>query len=138
MTPIGPPVIRESGHKQLRIQQSLGRAGTFTIICSEDKFTCIGVGSDGRALQWAWDYRGELGASFALQNVSSNTITGHYLDQDYAVRVLPGQGSCGRLSDGSILFNPNAPERSSWTWRVLTSDVCLLPSFFIGVGRAAC
>ncbi len=108
MTPIGPPLIHESGQKQLRIQQSLGSTGTFTIICSERQFTCAGVDGKGRPLHWAWDLSGVIHESSALQRVSSDAISGHYLGRDYTVRMIPGQGSCRGLDDGSIRFTPNA------------------------------
>ena len=107
MTPDGQPVVRELNPKELSIQQSIVGGGMFSIVCSENKLTCNGIDAKGRPLRWAWDLRGRTQKSSALQIVSTGTITGHYLGQEYKPRILHKEGSCQELSDGSIRVSPD-------------------------------
>jgi len=107
MTPIGPPAVKEPDPTQLSIEQSLGGIGTFSVTCSEANIKCVGLDTQGQPLPWAWDLIGlKRGTSSALRNVTSNTISYHYLEHEYKVRIQAG--SCQALKDGSIRMRPDA------------------------------
>lgn len=106
MIPRGPPLVRETSPTEMSIQQALGNIGTFSVTCSEANITCAGVDGQGRPLHWAWDLIGRAQASSALRDITSNTITGHYLGEDYKVHIQAG--SCRALDDGSIHISPDA------------------------------
>lgn len=108
MLTAGQPTVNELDPRDLTIQQPLTNGGSFSIVCCESNLTCTAADSQGRPLSWAWDLIGGTQQSSAVQTVSSNTISYLYQGTTYQLQIVPGEGSCRQLSDGSLQLLPNA------------------------------
>ena len=108
MAPDGPPVVQELSSTDLSITQPLRGGGTFTMVCQESNVTCTGVDGQGQPLSWAWDMVGGAQQRSAVQTVTPNSITYHYTEMNYQLRLSPGVGSCQQLRNGSIRLHPNS------------------------------
>lgn len=106
MIPNGPPVIKETNSKELRIQQDLREGGTFTIVCSENNVACTGLDGQGQPLRWAWHMVGGRGQKDVVHTVTPDSINYHYSGIDYQLRLSSSQGSCRQLNNGDIQLNP--------------------------------
>lgn len=107
MAPDGPPEVKELSSKELSIRQSLGGGGTFTIVCSESKLTCVAVNGQGQPLRWAWNLVGGLGQESVVQTVTLQGINYQFKGTDYQLRLLPNSGSCQKSSNGDIQIISN-------------------------------
>lgn len=105
MTSDAPPVVKELNRNDLSITQSLRGGGNFIIVCGESKVTCTGVDGRGKPLPWAWEMVGGERQRSAVQSVTSNSISYHFGDMNYVLRL--SAGSCHPMDNGDIRLSPD-------------------------------
>jgi hypothetical protein len=101
----GQPVIKELNKKDLSIQQPLAGGAVFLLICREKTLVCTGLDGAGQPLPWSWILAAGPEQSSAVQSVTANTITYHYQDTEYQLRMK--SGSCRQSIDGSLQLVPD-------------------------------
>jgi hypothetical protein len=102
----GPPLVREMNLTDLMIRQHLQGGGTFTLICRETWLTATCLDAAGKPLVWAWDLVGGTRQKAAMQAVTLDSVSYHYLGVDYQLRLVAG--TCHQLFNGNIRIRPDS------------------------------
>jgi hypothetical protein len=103
----GAPVVKELSATELGISQPLRGGGVFSMVCSEAKLTCAGVGGQGQPLSWAWTVVGGARQKSVVRKVTSKSVAYHVTGMDYQLRLPPDGGSCRQLENGILRLDPN-------------------------------